>query len=284
MAERKRDHYLKLLFLFLIFFPVAGWTTQYLPWLGNFGELEWRNGMRFQTYHHLLHGSKPRPYASDDLFLESSLATALFNFGLELEIIGANTRRQHGIDQFKVTGRYVWKDDVAGDPFSLLTGVSFIQSFEPSLHDPSSFHHGRTQGEIFLSIGKEFCTEFYDDLEYEIDWNSRGWVMLAMGSATLQGSPWQKMMIAYEKRFGLKHEVRLFAKGLRGLGHKNLRQDHFDGYGSIRHGSVDIGLRYTYLIEFFGSASIEYTNRVYAHNFPAHASQILIEVLYTFGL
>jgi len=284
MAKRKGNSPLILLILWAIVIPQVGFATQFEPWLGNFGELEWRNSIHFQTYHHLLRGSHPRPYASDDLFLESSLSGTIYNFMLELEAVGANTRRQSGIDQLKVTGKYVWDNDIAGDSLSLMTGLSFIQSFVPSLQDPSSFHHGRSETEIFVSIGKEFAYDYYDDLFYDANWSSRIWGMLAIGTAADRGSAWHRLMVAYERRFKENHEIKVFVNGLYGLGHQKFNLDHFHGYGSIRHGSIDLGFRYSYLIDFFGTASVEYSNRVYSRNFPAHVSQITLQVLYPFGL
>ncbi len=273
-----------LYYLIVFLLPAFGWSTQDLPWLGNFAELEWRNSMRYQTYHHLLHGKKALPYASDDQFIDSSLSTAIFEYGIELELVCAHTRKQRGIDQFKITGRYVWMDDIAGDPLSLTSGFSFIESFEPSLHDPSSFHHGRGEGELFLSLGKEFNPGYNDDeLDILGEWHARGWGVLAIGTSPTRGVPWARFIVAYDKRIGLRHEFRLFSKGLYGFGDRNLHLDDFHGYGLIRHRSVEVGFRYTYLIEFFGSASIEYANRVYAYNFAANASQVTVEVLYTFG-
>jgi hypothetical protein len=282
MVERKR---LRLvLLLFGIIFPTIGFTTEYEPWLGNFGELEWRSDMRFQTYHHLLEGDKARPYASDDLFLETGLGTTIFNFGLEVEAIGANTRRQSGIDQIKATIRYNWFNDVAGDPLSLMTGFSFDQCSVDALHDPSSFHHGRAEAECFVSMGKEFAYDFYDDLLYDAAWSSRVWAMGAIGASPDKGSPWCRATLAYEKRFLQKHQLKLFVNGLYGYGGRNLDLDDFHGYGPLRHESVNVGFRYSYLIDLFGTASLEYSNRVYARNFPANVSQIMLQVLYPFGL
>lgn len=60
--------------------------------------------------------------------------------------------------------------------------------------------------------------------------------------------------------------------------------DHFKGYGSIQHNSVNLGFRYTHLLEYFGSLSFEYKGRVYARNFPVYANIFLVELRYDFGL
>ena len=279
MVGGKRTRHL-IGYLFCLFLPLTAWGTQYRPWLGNFGEFEWRNAMRFQTYHHLLKGNQAKPYASDDLFLESSLAATIFNYQLEFEVVGANTRRQSGIDHLKLTGRNLILDDINGDPLSLAAGISLIQTFSPGLHDPSAFHHGYTEAEIFLSFGKEF----YDESSYEVDWKSRVWALIGMGTSFDRGSPWQNVILAYEQSFKLNHRVKVFTNALYGDGSRRFHFQDFKGYGSVQHASVDVGIRYTYLIDFFGNASLEYTNRVYSYNFPSQVSQITLQVLYSFGL
>ncbi len=69
-----------------------------------------------------------------------------------------------------------------------------------------------------------------------------------------------------------------------GVWQSNLNPCHFHGYGSIRHRSIDLGFCYTYLLEFYGNTNLTYSYRLYAHNYPIHAHQILAQFLYTFGL
>lgn len=209
-------------------------------------------------------------------FLNISLSNSLPNFGLEIEATEARTRVQKGvIDQLKMTARYVWQDDIAGDPLSITTGLSFIQAFRSSVKDISSFHHGQEEGELFLSLGKEISQQF--------TWSSRWWSILGLGIAN-KGSPWIRFNLAYEKRLWDKHELKLFLHSLWGLGHKRLHISHFHGYGSIQHQSVEIGLRYTHLLDYFGSASLEYSYCFYAHHFPVYAHRLCAQLFYTFGL
>ncbi len=262
---------------FLSILPISGWCVDYHPWIGNYLEFEWNSTLRFQSFQKLAASSHHSHYASDDFFLTTSLALAAKpDFSLDIEATAARTRRQSGsIDQIRLNGRIVWLDDIVGDPITLTTGVGFIQAFDWSVKDISSFHHGRSEAEMFLSVGKEWAE---DD-----QWTSRTWAVAALGSA-IRGSPWIRFDVAYAKRVKLCHEFELFAHTLWGLGRKQLHRDHFHGYGSIHHQSIDVGCRYTYLIEFFGSASIEYAKRIYAHHFPVQAHQISLSLLYTFGL
>lgn len=270
--------YWKFFIAFFLLNASQGNATEYQPWLGNFYEFELRSSLMYQGYTWLSSGAHLKKYSSHDAFLNISLSNALPNptIGAEIELTEARTRRQRGdIDQLKVTGRYVWQDDIAGDPFSLTTGLSYNQAFCYSLRDVSSFHHGFSDVEIFASLGKENPEESV--------WNSRWWSLLAVGVAE-RGSAWIRFHLDYEKRCYEKHEVKAFLHSLWGLGHKSLRIDHFHGYGSIQHQSIDFGFRYTYLLQFYGSMSLEYSYRIYARNFPSDTHQILAQLLYTFGL
>lgn len=267
-------------FFFLGFLPFILFcnATEHQPWLGNVYEFEWRSSLKFQGFNRISSDSELKKYSSDDLFLSTSLANVLPDpqLGGELEIIQAWTRKQKGCtDQIKLTGRYAYWDDVAGDPLSITFGLSYIQGFHRSLKDLSSFHHGLYESEIFGSIGKEKSLGTV--------WISRWWMMGALGIAE-RGSPWLKFHANFEKRFGEQHELKTFFHSLWGLGGGRLHPNHFSGYGSVQHQSIDLGLRYTYLIEFFGSASLEYSYRIYARNFPTYTHQVLAQVLYTFGL
>lgn len=267
----------KLLVLFFLVSICQASATEYQPWLGNVYEFELRSSLMYQDYTWLSTGSHLKKYSSNDVFLNASLGGALpSGFGLEAEITQARTRHQKGdIDQFKATGRYVWQDDIAGDPLSVTPGLSLIYALPYSLKDVSSFHHGRAEAELFLSIGKETPVETM--------WGSRWWSMLGIGMAD-RGFPWIRFDLSYEKRLWDRHEMQLFMYSLWGTGRKRLHLDDFDGYGRIQHQSVDIGLRYTYLLEFFGNVSLEYSYRVHGRNFPIYTHRAVAQLLYTFSL
>lgn len=262
--------------LFTVFICSQASATEYQPWLSNLFEFEWRNSLLYQGYRSIASGSEIQREHADDLFMDASIANTIPDIGLEIELRAASTRKQRGdIDQVKVTGRYIWLNDVEGDPLSVASGVSLIQAFRHSVKDISSFHHGKGECELFLSVGKETARKDY--------WDSRWWAVGAIGIAD-QGSPWLRLNMVYEKRWFVLHELRGFVNTLWGLGGHRLHRFRFDGYGPVQHQSVDLGLRYTYELEFFGSASLEYTYRVYGRNFPVHASCVLARLFYTFGL
>jgi len=240
-------------------------------------QLEWKQTFlvetfpRYESYHSIKHiGDQP-------LFYDNSLALRFAeSFSLELEAMAARSRKQSGcIDHLKATGRFMMMNDIIGDLFSLILGGSFIQSFVPSLHDPSSFHHGRSECECFISIGKEAASG--------TEWVQRGWAFGGIGFAE-RGVPWVRGEVAYEFKTGEQFQWRLFMTGLKGMGQKSLRLHDFNGYGSINHASADLGLRLLYEIPFFGNVSLEYARRIYARNFPCRVNQFLIRLFYLNGL
>lgn len=253
-------------------------SVEYRPWIGNYYEFEFRNSMLYQSYPAIACDSSLHHASSDDFFLSSSLSNAVDpSFSLEAEVVAAKTRKQcWGIDHFNLAGRLVWLDDISGDCITLTTGFVLTQTFDNSLSDISSFHHGTAEAEFFLSFGAE--TMWEDD-----DWVERWWGMTGIGIGD-RGSPWLHGQYAYERRFCTNHEFLFRMNTLWGLGNNKIRIHDFHGYGSIQHQSIDLGIRYTYLIDFFGNASVDYSYRIYARNFPAQTHQILVSLLYTFGL
>lgn len=257
--------------------PFMGWTTQLDPWFGNPYELKWRNSFAYQTYKYVDKDGSLMRHCSDDYFLYTSLSTFLEDdYGIEAEVLLADTRKHYfSFDSAKITGRYFIYDDVAGDPISLVVGASVIQAVAISLHDMSSFHHGKLEGELHLSFGREVACG--------LNWDFRWWVLGAIGSADV-GRPWWRAKLTCEQRLSECQELAIFVNILEGLGSKSLDSCHFRGYGNIRHKSVDVGFIYTYSIDFVGQIHLKYLNRIYARNFPAHANVVALSFDFFFGL
>lgn len=250
--------------------------VDFKPWLPDMYVFEWRNSLSYQTYPSIAKGRHIRKFSSDDCFLNTSLASSKDEYGLELEAAEAFTRSQRGsIDNLRASLRYSILDDIAGDPISLTAGSSYIQAFNWSVKDISSFHHGKYEGELFVSIGKEHA--------WGEVWVNRWWTAAVIGMAE-KGSPWLRLNLGYDFRIKANQECKLFVHTLWGLGSKEIHPDHFKGYGPIQHRSVDLGFRYTYLLEYVGSFSFGYAARVYAYNYPAYAHNFQIEFHYNFGL
>jgi hypothetical protein len=243
------------------------------PWYGRNLEFEMKASYLYQHFQSIDH----HYYPSDDSFLNLNLSLPYAQMSGTLEVVFADTHhRTFGLDCLRLMGRYQWLDDISGDPFTLTTSLTMTQAFRISLHDISSFHHGKFEGELNLSVGKEFSCE-------EI-WTSRFWGVVGVGSADV-GYPWIRAEVAFENNFSDEHQLRVLINTLWGLGHKKVPVGDFKGYGPVRHQSIDLGVRYSRFFECSGAtASIEYAHRVYAKNFPSSADLVMFEWLYPFGI
>lgn len=250
-------------------------ATELKPWFGDQYEYEFRAPLTYQHYHSLAIDQNYHHYPSDDLFLNLSLSNSPSpDFSAEVEMLICNTSASYnGLDCLRLTGRYLWLDDVAGDPISFVTGATLTEAFKGSLNDISCFHHGRNEAEVHVSIGRETS-------QGEL-WKSHWWGVAAIGVAD-KGSPWLRANAAYEVRLGCSQELGFFVDTLWGLGHQRLRPNHFHGYGPVKHQSADFSIRYNYLIELVGSISAKYSYRVYARNFPSQAQLFTLEFYYPF--
>ncbi|NGX42519.1 MAG: hypothetical protein K940chlam7_00799 [Chlamydiae bacterium] len=271
---------MKKIFLFILGAVIVTQTalsgTELMPWTERDLELYPRLDYLFQHYNSVHTSSGSRHHSSDDHFGTVGLSASYGSWSAELEAIFANTRhRSFGFDNFKVTGRYQWFNDVVGDFVSITTGITLIKASSVALDDLSSFHHGRNEAELHVSVGKEISC-----LDY---WASRGWGVIAVGVAD-HGSPWLRGQLAWEKNFQRTTHLRLFVNALYGLGGDSLSIKSFDGYGSISHRSLDIGARISKTTDCWGIFRLEYAHRVYARYFPKCASLIQFSYLYPFGL
>jgi hypothetical protein len=267
-----------IIWLFSFFLPFALPAIELKPWFGPMFELQSRATLDLQLYNSIdaKFGSERLP--AGNVFLDLELFTTLMqNWSLEVEAIAADTRhRSFGLDSISLTGRYLWMDDVVGDPLSLATGITLYKVFKPARHDLSVFHHGGVEGELHVAAGKEFSCEQY--------WMSRGWIVTGLGIGDL-GAAWCRADTHWEHNCWNVHHLRLSLHSVWGLGNRSLSHlSHFHGYGFIQHYSVDTGLRYTYILEHEISLSAEYAFRVYARNCPKNVNFILFSIHYPLSL
>jgi len=255
-------------------------ATELAPWFGKTLEIEGRATTRVQCYNLLDTKSGSKKHPACDVFVDLSAATAvdlIVNVSAELEAVLAATRhRSFGFDSFLFTGRYLWLNDVIGDPISLVTGATISKVFRPARHDIGVFHHGGIQCEFHVAAGKEFSCEQF--------WLSRGWGVLGLGIAD-QGSPWLRANLAWERNWWNRHELKIFMDSLWGLGNRSLNlKHHFPGYGPIHHQSIDTGVRYRIAFESGAALSFEYAYRLFANNCPEYVNLLMVRLFYPFGL
>jgi hypothetical protein len=266
------------LFQFLLWVPFLCEATDRKPWFGKAYEAEIRADLLYQNYREISIPHKVNIKRNEnDEFMTLSAAYPFMRYCGEFEATAANTRRQHfRWDNFRFTGRYQWLNEGDGSAFSLVTGITLTQPFSKALHDISSFHHGHIEGEFDLSIGKNYG--YCEDTYHSFCW----WNVIGIGTSDI-GSPWVRGDAGCEYSYEDAHRLRGFINTLWGLGKNNLKHHHFKGYGSIRHKSVDLGIRYGYSLGCWGTLSFEYARRVYASNFPENVNLVLLEYYFPFG-
>lgn len=267
----------KLLCLFL-FVPFICEAADLKPWFGNEYEVELRATLLYQNYSSIsipFHHSIKRH--ANDGFITLSATYPFKRYRGEFEATAAYTQHQKGRwDNFRITGSYLWLDELEDDPLNLVTGIILTEPFSRALHDISSFHHGHIDGEFFLSYGKKYgcpCSK---------DYISRWWNVIGIGIADF-GSPWIRGEAAWEYNFYDAQQLRVFVNTLWGIGKNYIDPHHFKGYGKIKHKSVDLGIRYGYTMGCWGTLNLEYARRVFAYNFPHNANLVLLEYYYPFG-
>lgn len=261
--------------LFSLFFSNL-FATDLNPWYGRDLEIETNAIFRYQRYYVIKTPSRNLRYHSNDQFYTVNAGLSAFDFRAELEATLANTRKQNpAFDNARLTVRYKVWNDILGDFLTLTPGITLTQACKHSVHDLSSFHHGKLEAEFHLAFGREFsCAEF---------WYRRFWGVVGIGTADV-GSPWLRGDFNWEENWCDQQQLRLFILTLWGLGGNNIHCRHsFKGYGPIHHQSIDLGVGYSYLFEFGAKVSLDVTHRVYAYNFPSQANQFVLSVFYPFG-
>lgn len=271
---------LLIVLLCSLLIPLSCESRDIKPWFGNEYEAQLRASLLCQNYNVIAAGNhKDLKYHSHDAFMNLSAAFPLNQYCGEFAATAACThhQRRHW-DNFRFTGKYQWLDESQGAPFSSLVAIIVGEALSRALHDISSFHHGHLEGEVDLSFGQRYGMGCSNE-DYLFAW----WGCLGIGTAD-QGSPWYRGDAAFEYHFDNSQAVRCFVNTLWGAGHKNIRKRHFKGYGDINHKSVDVGARYVYNAHCWGTVSLQYARRVYAHNFPKNVNLFLVEYCYPYGL
>lgn len=265
----------KGLFYVILFLPALLQAIDLKPWYSRDLQLQGRLDSRFQSYPSVQTPCKDSHYSSDDLFFNGSFlfiyAPTSIEVGSELAI---TKKRKVAWDNIHLTGRYLWLDDDKGDPVSFTTGLTLSRAWKEAVDDISSFHHGRNEAFLHMALGKQKIKGS--------TWQSRWWGILGIGTAD-KWTPWIVANAAYEWNLCDPHRIRLFVNTLWGCGRKELNTCDFKGYGTIDHRSIDLGLRYTYQLDYYGILSIGYIRRVYAHNFPERVNIFTFQYIYPFG-
>ncbi len=265
-------YFWQFLCLLLLHIPLVV-SLEHSPWFDRDFALYVRPTFLYQYYPKFNSTSSSYFHnrSGQDQFFTLSGSLTAFGISGELEFDFANTRKQKAcLDSVRLNARYQLLSDLAAvDPLSLVLGATYIQAFGQSVNDPSSFHHGKCEVELYLSAGNEF--------PYKQFWETHTWGMVAFGVAD-KGSAWMRLDLAVEKNWFDQHKIQASIHTLVGFGQESLKlpPTHFHGYGPIKHRSVDLELRYSWATECYGRFDLGYTYRVYASNFPANTQVALL--------
>ena len=258
--------------------PLAGFALEVQPWFGDVYEFHFLGKYAYSFFDRVQNGFPQ---------LTSQFNSHVVYFGLDFSPspewsidydlqVADTTQESFNFRSTALQARYLWLDDIVGDPISFSTGISGRFTNNASLHDVSCPYHTNADFEFNFSLGKEFdATE---------SWRFRTWGFGAVGHG-IWGSPWVRAIVALETNIEDQHKFALYAEGMNGYGrHTRVNINHFDGYGKIRQKSIDLGLRYGYRIGVWGTIRAEYIRRVLAKSCPQVVNSFVISYLLPFSL
>ncbi len=252
--------------LALLLLPLSLFALEIEPWFSNVWEFNFTPSYTYSRYRDVQDGHPQLSSASNDQLIAFNLSvppSPEWEIAADMEF--AQTPRQSmGFRSTALQARYLWLNDVVGDPVSLTTGVSFRAVGSHSLKDVSCPYHFYANYELNASIGREWDRGF--------DWFFRVYGFGAVGIAN-RGYPWTRALMMLEGSWHEAHRLGLFGEGYFGFGSRSrVMTDHFHGYAFIHHRSLDVGLQYTYVFEIWGRISLGYTRRLYARSFPENVN------------
>jgi len=246
----------------LLSHPILLLALQTKPWLGNPYEFDFESAFTYSRYRKVEGASKQLKSPSNDYDLFFDLGfTPRYNIDVRAEFELAETPRQNfNWRSAALQARYQWLNDIAGDPISLTTGVNFRAVPHHSLKDVSCPYASYANYELTLSLGKEWSKEG--------EWTMRTYGYATVGMAN-HGFPWMHDIVTWQFNWQDTHALFLFTVGDFGFGHQQHVNVHrFNGWGEFLHQSIDLGLAYRYRINIWGTLTVSYAYRLFAHNFP----------------
>ena len=261
------------------FFPfLMGFSIELQPWFGDVYEFHFLGSYAYSWFHSV-QGSRP-PF---NQFFQSNLIYLALDFSpspvwsVDMDLQFADTSKvPFNFRSAAVQARYLWLDDIVGDPVSLVTGASIRTTATSSLKDVSCPSHGNVDFEVNFSLGKEF--------DSSDRWRFRTWVFGAVGHAN-RGAPWVRGTVALETNINDVHKWAVFADGVNGYGrHTHINVDHFFGYARVREKAIDLRIRYGCRTGVWGTVRLEYMHRVLAKAAPQRVNAFIISYLLPFSL
>lgn len=266
------------LLLALLLSPGAASATEYSPWLGEVYEFRFGTDYSYEYYPHLQtpdrHLWRHHSHNNNLHFCLGVSPAAYWDTEVEAQL-ASTSESAFFFDYFKWTGRYNFLDDVTGDCISLTAGASLSLVNKKALRDFSTLHQGEAELDLHVAIGKE--------ISKGARWLWHPWGVVG---CTVANHPYPGFhgIVMVERNFEDIHVVNLFSKGNIGMGGKDLSsRREFDGYGPIQYRSIDLGATYSYALPLWGKLSVEYTYRLFAHNYPERNQRITVAYLLPFS-
>ncbi|MBS0625012.1 MAG: hypothetical protein JSS32_03070 [Verrucomicrobia bacterium] len=268
----------KLRALLFALVPLAGFSIEVQPWFGDVYEFHFLGRYAYSFFDRIQNGfpQLTSQFNSHVAYLGLDFSPSPeWSIDYDLQL-AATTQESFNFRSTAIQGRYLWFDDIVGDPISLATGFNTRFTNSASLHDVSCPYHSNADFEVNFSLGKEF--------DASESWRFRAWGFGAVGHG-IRGSPWVRAIVSLESNIDDEHKFALYAEGINGYGrHTRVNIDHFNGYAKMRNKSIDIGFRYGYRIGVWGTLRAEYIRRVLAKSCPQVVNTVMISYLLPFSL
>lgn len=264
-------------FLFSLFVPLAIFSVEVQPWFGDVYQFHFLGSYAYSRFHSFSYGSPQLDdvYQSHLVYLGLDFSPSpVWSVDGDMQLADTSSSSFY-FRSIALQARYLWLDDIIGDPLSLVSGGSIRVSSSTGLKDISCPSHGNVDFELNLALGKEFeasnCVLF------------RTWFYAAVGHAN-RGAPWVRGIISAETNIDDRYKWAVFAEGINGYGrHVHVNIDHFYGYARIREKAIDVGIRYGYRMDVWGTLRVEYIRRVLAKSAPKDVNTLVVSYLLPFS-
>jgi len=262
----------------LLLLPMSLCAVEVQPWFGNVYEFHFLGAYSYSRFNQV-EGAVPQltnHFQASVVYLGLDLAVSpQWSFDADFQLADT-TAQSFNVRSTAAQARYLWLDDITGDPVTLTTGFNIRYTPDHALHDVSCPSHSNADFELNGSVGKEFGMNETCLL--------RTWAFASVGHGIV-GSPWVRGMLAVETNINDQHRVGLFAEGISGYGSKtHIDPNHFDGYAKVRNKAIDLSVRYGVRTGVWGTLRFEYTRRVLARVCPENVNTWTISYLLPFSL
>ncbi|MEN9343411.1 MAG: hypothetical protein RLZZ453_198 [Chlamydiota bacterium] len=246
----------------ILLLPFAAHTLETRPWFHQLYEFDFETRFAYRHFSKVEGASVQLRSPLNDRELRMDMGFTpypLFDVRAELEFaqVGSiNWSFQSAALQSRLG---IW-DDIVGDPVSITVGVDIRGVNGHLLKSVAVPYASEFNLELTCSCGKEWATGAF--------WRMHTYGFLAVGQGN-RGYPWTRGSVVFQYNLLDTHRFTLFTDGLFGFGGKqHVDVDHFHGWAPFQHQSIDVGGAYGYHLGVYGTLTLTYSYRIFAHNFP----------------